>query len=66
MMLRKFMIDKLRVVEGIYLADGEELIRRYGADQSYHMGMYAFAKAPYVNSIYKEAARQISRSSSWI
>lgn len=61
MMLRKFMMDKLRFVEGIYLADGEELIRRYGADQSYHMGMYAFAKAPYVNSIYKEAARQISR-----
>ncbi|WP_405116796.1 thioester reductase domain-containing protein [Paenibacillus sp. FSL K6-1217] len=61
MLLRKFMMDKLRFVEGVYLADGEELIRRYGADQSYHMGMYAFAKAPYVNGIYKEAARQISR-----
>lgn len=61
MLLRKFMMERLRSVDGLLLADSEELIRRYGADQSYNMEMYAFAKVPYVNRIYKETARQISR-----
>ncbi|WP_379129624.1 thioester reductase domain-containing protein [Paenibacillus sp. sgz500958] len=61
MLLRKYMLDKLQSVDNVFLADGEELIRRFGADQSYNMGMYAFAKVPFVNRIYQEAASAVSR-----
>ncbi|WP_151732832.1 thioester reductase domain-containing protein [Paenibacillus tengchongensis] len=61
LLLRAYMLERLRPVQGLSLADAEDIIRRYGAERSSNMGMYAFAKVPYVNRIYKEAAAQFAR-----
>ncbi|WP_150273119.1 thioester reductase domain-containing protein [Paenibacillus tepidiphilus] len=61
LLLRAYMLERLRSVPGVLLADAEDIIRRYGAERSANMGMYAFAKIPYVNRIFKEAAGQFRR-----
>ncbi|GAA0388975.1 thioester reductase domain-containing protein [Paenibacillus motobuensis] len=61
MQLRLLLLDKLRRAEDVLLADAEELVRSFGAASSYSMAMYAFAKVPYVNQIYREAASVIGR-----